>query len=112
MGYGEIVFNGGVGLGVLGGFGGCIVLYVIDKFFFIGRINFFGGCGFVCGVVGIIFICEYVVGLFCNFIIVDNGNRKIDVNIIVMYEKKVFYIMWFFKFVNGVWFEVVNIEYV
>lgn len=87
FGYGEIVLNGGSGFGfVFGGFGGCIVFYIMDKIFFIGMVSSYGGCGVVCGVVGMIFICEYVVGLFFNLIIVDNGNSEMEVNIIIMYE--------------------------
>lgn len=65
FGYGEVLLNGGEGFSnFVGGFGGCIVLYIIDRIFFKGVFIIYGGCGIICVVVGIIFICEYVVGLF------------------------------------------------
>ena len=109
-GHGEIVSNGGNGLGAAaGGSGGRIALYVTDKSPFTGTVTTFGGCGSTCGAAGTIFIREYVVGLPLNSTIVDNGKRQTKANTIVMHEKKVSYTMRLLKLVNGARLEVATV---
>ena len=109
-GHGEIVSNGGKGLGAAsGGSGGRIALYVTDKSPFKGTLTTFGGCGSACGAAGTIFIREYVIGLPLSSTIVDNGNRKTDANTIVMHEKKVSYTMQLLKLLNGARLKVAKV---
>lgn len=109
-GHGEIVADGGGGLGAsAGGSGGRIALYITDKSSFKGTVTTFGGCGSACGAAGTIFIREYVVGLPLNSTIVDNGNRETEANTIVMHERKVSYTMRLLKLVNGARLKVAKV---
>ena len=109
-GHGEVVSNGGKGLGAAaGGSGGRIAMYITNKAPFTGTVTAFGGCGSACGAAGTIFIREYVVGLPLNSTIVDNGNRKTEANTIVMHEQKVSYTMRLLKLVNGARLEVAKV---
>lgn len=114
-GHGEIVSNGGKGLGSArsnlgaGGSGGRVALYITDKTPFTGTLTTYGGCGATCGAAGTIFIREYVVGLPLNSTIVDNGNRKTEANTIIMHEQKISYAMRLLKLVNGARLEVATI---
>ena len=109
-GHGEIVSNGGNGLGAAaGGSGGRIALYITDKSPFTGTLTAFGGCGSACGAAGTIFIREYVVGLPLNSTVVDNGDRKTEANTIVMHERKVSYTIRLLKLVNGARLKVAKV---
>lgn len=109
-GHGEIVSNGGSGLGsASGGSGGRIALYITDKTPFTGTVTSYGGCGATCGAAGTIFIREYVIGLPLNSTIVDNGNSETEANTIIMHEQKLSYTMRLLKLVNGARLEVATI---